>query len=319
LRAIVTGAAGFVGSHLAERLLANGDAVLGVDSLTDYYDVQAKQRNLKTLLRHPLFTFERADLLEADLIKLFRGTDIIFHLAAQPGVRKSWGPSFETYLLKNVLATQRVLESVSTLRTSKLVFASSSSVYGDSESYPTSEMTLPRPVSPYGVTKLAAEALCHLYWKNYGMPTVSVRYFTIYGPRQRPDMAFNRLIRAALDASAFELYGDGTQTRDFTFVSDAVEGTLLAATAGANGGIYNIGGGSRTSLMSVVQTVESLLGKRISLVNLPPQKGDVRDTAADISRAVADLGYAPSIRLEEGLRAQVQWARESQVGKALNG
>jgi nucleoside-diphosphate-sugar epimerase len=315
VRVIVTGVAGFIGSHLAERILGNGDAVLGIDMLTDYYDVHTKQQNLRMLSQHPRFEFEHSDLLRADLVTLLRGADMVFHLAARPGVRKSWGTSFQAYLLNNVLATQRVLESASALRINRVIFASSSSVYGDAETYPTSETISPRPVSPYGVTKLAAEALCYSYWKNHGVPTVSVRYFTVYGPRQRPDMAFNRLINAALNGAAFELYGDGKQTRDFTFVADAVEGTLLAATAGANGGVYNIGGGSRTSLMNVIQTLEGLLGKQISITKMPPQKGDVHDTSADISRATAELGYGPSVRLEEGLTAQVQWARESQLGK----
>ena len=304
MRSVVTGAAGFVGSHLCEHLLSQGDEVVGIDSFTDYYDPSVKERNLQSVLDHDGFTLHRADLLDAPLPELFDGADVIYHLAGQPGVRPSWGADFSTYVSRNVLATQVVLEAARTIELKKLVYASSSSVYGDAESYPTSETLRPQPVSPYGVTKLAAEHLCELYRTGFGLPTVSLRLFTVYGPRQRPDMAFSRLVAAGLSGGLFELYGTGDQTRDFTYVGDVVRAMRSAATSDFTG-VANIGGGSRTSMNEVLDIVASVAGEPL-LRRLPKQRGDVRDTAADTQRAQQGFGYAPQTGLRDGLTRMVE-------------
>jgi UDP-glucose 4-epimerase len=307
---LVTGVAGFIGSTLAERLLQSGHTVVGVDAVTDYYARELKRRNLGELLGRPGFSFHEENLLTADLAARLRGIDIVFHLAAQPGVRKSWGGTFATYLDNNVAATQRLLEAVRSAAVSRFVFASSSSVYGTATDLPVRETTLPQPISPYGVTKLAAEHLCGVYAKAFGVPAVSLRYFTVYGPRQRPDMAFNRFVRAILSGGDIELYGDGEQTRDFTFVSDAVAATVAAAGADlADGGdrVYNVGGGSRVTVNHVIGLLERVTGKRARIVSRPPQPGDARDTYADCSAARADLGYQPAVALDAGLEALVRW------------
>jgi nucleoside-diphosphate-sugar epimerase len=312
MKVVVTGAAGFVGSHLCESLLAAGHDVVGLDCLTDYYDPMYKERNLQGLVGHGRFRLDRLDLLGAPLHECFDGAEVIYHLAGQPGVRPSWGAEFETYVTRNVLATQAVLEAARTLPLRKLVYASSSSVYGDAESYPTSETLCPHPISPYGVTKLAAEHLCELYRTAFGVPTVSLRLFTVYGPRQRPDMAFSRLVSAALDGSVFELFGEGTQTRDFTYVDDVVRGMQSAAHSGFTG-VANIGGGSRTSMNEVIDIVSEFAGEP-TVVRRPVQRGDVRDTAADTSAAFDGFGYVPEVTLREGLRSMV--AAQGQVAAA---
>jgi UDP-glucose 4-epimerase len=307
---LVTGVAGFIGSTLAERLLQSGHTVVGVDAVTDYYARELKRRNLGELLGRPGFSFHEENLLTADLAARLRGIDIVFHLAAQPGVRKSWGGTFATYLDNNVAATQRLLEAVRSAAVSRFVFASSSSVYGTATDLPVRETTLPQPISPYGVTKLAAEHLCGVYAKAFGVPAVSLRYFTVYGPRQRPDMAFNRFVRAILSGGDIELYGDGEQTRDFTFVSDAVAATVAAAGADLDAGgdrVYNVGGGSRVTVNHVIGLLERITGKRARIVSRPPQPGDARDTYADCSAARADLGYQPAVALDAGLEALVRW------------
>ena len=307
---LVTGVAGFIGSTLAEHLLANGDTVLGVDCFTDYYPPAVKERNLATLRRSPGFTFREASLLDADLPALLTNVDSVFHFAAQPGVRKSWGTTFATYAAHNVVATQRLLEAARTVPLRRFVYASSSSIYGDAAELPVRETTLPRPISPYGVTKLAGEHLCGLYARSFAIPTVSLRYFTVYGPRQRPDMAFSRFVRAILQDEALPLYGDGEQTRDFTFVADAVRAARSAARADLSppwGRAYNIGGGSRVSINAIVRLLETMTKKSARIKRLPAQAGDVQHTYADTTAAQAELGYRPEYGLEAGLRAVVDW------------
>jgi len=307
---LVTGVAGFIGSHLAERLLADGHRVIGIDCFTDYYPRAIKEQNLAALRAHAHFTFVEEDLLRADLVSLAgRGVEWVFHLAAQAGVRASWGNSFEIYTQNNILATQRLLEAARNARVSRFVFASSSSIYGDAETLPTREEVTPLPISPYGVTKLACEHLARLYFRHYGVPTVALRYFTVYGPRQRPDMAFHKFIRAALENREIVVYGDGEQTRDFTFVADAVDGTVRAAQYGEAGAVYNLGGGARVSVNAVLHELEAILGKRVMVRYAEPQAGDVRHTSADCTRAARVLGYVPRMSLREGLRAEVEWVR----------
>jgi nucleoside-diphosphate-sugar epimerase len=301
--ALVTGAAGFVGSHLCEALLDHGEQVVAVDCFTDYYGRQAKEENLAPLRGRPGFTFVEADLSVAPVAPLLADVDHVFHIAGQPGVRSSWGPNFVDYLRHNVAATQRLLEACKGRSLGKLVYSSSSSVYGDAESYPTPESLRPQPVSPYGVTKLAAEHLCETYRKSFGVPVVSLRLFSVYGPRQRPDMALSRLVRAALSGEPFEVYGDGRQTRDFTYVADVVRAMRDAATSPWCG-VANIGGGSRTSLNQVLAVVGELCGE-LRVIRRPRAVGDVRDTAADISTAEAAFGYRPRTSLRAGLAAMV--------------
>ena len=307
MKCLVTGAAGFIGSTLAETLLDRGEQVLGLDCFTDYYDISLKRRNLTGLAERPGFSAHEADLTTADLEGLLKGVDVVFHEAAQAGVRASWGDSFHHYTRNNVLATQRLMEACVRAEVERLVFASSSSVYGDCEELPAREDSPLRPISPYGVTKVAVEHLGYLYYKNYGLPTVGLRYFTIYGPRQRPDMAFHRFIRTAFEGRTIEVYGDGYQSRDFTFVSDAVAATLAAAERGRPGTIYNIGGGSRVTIRRVIEILERVMDREISVVYQDRVKGDVRHTAADISRAGADLDYRPGTDLDQGLLAQAFW------------
>ena len=306
---LVTGVAGFVGSHLAERLIADGHAVIGIDCFTDYYARALKERNLVALRREARFQFIEADLVSTDLTEIVRDATLIFHLAGQAGVRASWGKSFDAYTRNNLLATQMVLEAAKQNPPEKIVFASSSSIYGDAETLPTFEDAMPQPVSPYGVTKLACEHLCRLYTRNYNLPIITVRFFTVYGPRQRPDMAFARFIRAARANQEIVVFGDGEQTRDFTFVADTVDGTIRAARAGAPGAIYNLGGGSRVSVNQVLRELEMILEQPVRVRYEAAQAGDARDTAADIRRAQTVLGFAPRGALATGLRAQVEWMR----------
>jgi nucleoside-diphosphate-sugar epimerase len=304
---LVTGAAGFIGSHLLERCRSLGWHVTALDSFTDYYPGALKRENLRGIAEDPGCTLIEGDLLDVDLASILEGVAIVFHLAGQPGVRASWD-EFERYTTLNVNATQRLLfEAASKPSLERLVIASTSSVYGDAETLPTSEDVTPRPVSPYGVTKVAVEHLARIYWRNFGVPTVCLRYFTVYGPRQRPDMAFNRLIGRVLAGQPFEVFGDGNQTRDFTFVADAVSGTIAAGRYGVPGTAYNIGGGSRRSLNSVFETLGVLLGKRVELKYGDRQFGDARNTGADIRRARCDLGFEPSFDFEVGLKAQLEW------------
>ena len=311
MKAFVTGAAGFIGSTLADRLLREGADVIGIDCFVDYYARAIKERNLASALGHPRFRFIESRIQDADLSKLLADRTHVFHAAAQAGVRKSWGRDFTVYTTHNVEATQVLLEACRDRTLEKVVYSSSSSVYGDVVAMPMREDALPQPISPYGVTKLAAEQLCHLYQVNFGVPAVSLRYFTVYGPRQRPDMAFHRFLRAAIDGQPITLYGDGHQTRDFTFVADAVEANLAAATKGVPGHVYNIGGGSRVSVNEVLQVIGKVTGRTPSVRSEGDQKGDMRHTYADTELARTELGFAPRVGLEEGLTAEYRWLSDT--------
>jgi len=311
MRALVTGAAGFIGSTLAEVLLARGATVVGIDCFTDYYPRRNKEANLEGPRAHPAFTFVEAALQDADLPRLLDGVTHVFHLAAQAGVRKSWGRDFRTYTSNNIEATQVLLEAAAARPVERFVYASSSSVYGDHVAIPMREDALPQPVSPYGVSKLAAEQLCYLYYVNHGVPTVSLRYFTVYGPRQRPDMGFHKFLRAAIDGRPISVYGDGEQTRDFTFIADAARATADAATRGVAGRVYNIGGGARVSLNHVFELIADIAGRPLDLRREAPQKGDMRDTYADTTLARTDLGFAPTATLRDGLAAEYHWLSTS--------
>jgi UDP-glucose 4-epimerase len=307
LRALVTGAAGFIGSHVSEALLARGADVVGLDCFTDYYAREIKEGNLAALRQGRKFRFVEAALQTVPLDALLDGVTHVYHLAAQAGVRKSWGDDFRVYTSHNVDSTQRLLEAVKDLKLHRFVYASSSSVYGDGVPIPMREDAYLQPLSPYGVTKLAAEHLCNLYHANYGVPSVSLRFFTVYGPRQRPDMAFHRFIRAAFEGKPITLYGDGGQTRDFTYIADIVAANLAAGDQGHPGGVYNIGGGSRVSVLEVLELVGRLTGRPLQVHREASQKGDMRDTFADTTRARADLGFHPRFTLESGLTEECAW------------
>jgi nucleoside-diphosphate-sugar epimerase len=311
MRALVTGVAGFIGSTLAERLVADGADVVGIDCFTDYYPRAVKERNLSALAAGPRFRFVESRIQDADLERLLDDRSHVFHLAAQAGVRKSWGKDFAVYTVNNIEATQLLLEAACARRQlERFVYASSSSVYGDDVAIPMREDARPQPVSPYGVSKLAAEQLCYLYFVNHQVPTVSLRYFTVYGPRQRPDMGFHQFLRATIEGQPIALFGDGEQTRDFTFVHDAVSATIAAATMGVPGRVYNIGGGSRVSVNQVLDMIGRVSGRRPIVKAVEAQKGDMRHTYADTTLARADLKFAPRVTLEQGLAAEYQWLAE---------
>ena len=318
MKAVVTGAAGFIGSHLSERLLADGHDVVGIDCFTDYYRRARKEQNLEVARSHRNFSFEELDLVDADLTAALEGADVVYHLAGQPGVRPSWGHQFDRYVRDNIIATQRLLEHLKESSLKRLVFAGSSSVYGDAEAFPTRESALPRPVSPYGVTKLAAEHLANLYTRNFGIPAVSVRYFTVYGPRQRPDMAFARFMRALADGEPIEVYGDGEQTREFTYVSDAVEGTIKAASSDVVGMTFNLGGGSRVTLNKVLATLEEISKVEVRRQQLPSAPGDPRHTGASINLARERLGWEPRVSLRDGLTKQWGWYQDTRSGMSAS-
>lgn len=313
-RILVTGAAGFIGATLSEKLLAEGHEVIGLDGFDEYYDPAQKRSNLQNLLKQKSFTFREEDILKADLPKILGQVEGVFHLAARPGVRASWGKNFEIYLRQNVLATQALLEESKGKKLKKFVYASSSSVYGDCKQLPVTESGLPQPISPYGVSKLAAEHLVYLYWKNYGLPTVSLRYFTVYGPRQRPDMAFHRFLKNAHLGQPIQVFGTGEQSRDFTFVSDAVQATYNALGAATTGQVFNVGGGHRASVKEVLSQVANLVkkeaGREIKVEYLPAQPGDVGHTWADTSAAKKKLSFEPRTDLYVGLKAEYDWVRE---------
>jgi UDP-glucose 4-epimerase len=308
---IVTGAAGFIGSHLAETLLRQGEEVIGIDEFNDYYDPTFKRKNVANLQVFPNFSLIEGDIQFLDWQALLKDVEVIYHQAAQAGVRASWGKGFRAYTERNINATQVLLEAAKDANNLKsLVYASTSSIYGDAETLPTHEGIAPRPVSPYGITKLAAERLCGLYHKNFGVPFVSLRYFTVYGPRQRPDMAFHKFFKAVLQDEAIPVYGDGQQTRDFTFVSDAVAANLAAATVPqAVGEIFNIGGGSRVVLAEVLDTMAEIVGKPIKRNHIEKAMGDARHTAADVSKAREILKYQPQVSLREGLTQEWHWVK----------
>jgi UDP-glucose 4-epimerase len=307
MKAVVTGAAGFIGSHMSAALLDAGASVTGIDCFADYYARPLKEANLATMKGRPGFSFVEGALQELDLATILTGATHVFHLAGQAGVRKSWGGDFDVYIRDNILATQRLLESMARMPIQKYVYSSSSSVYGNDVPLPMREDTYLKPLSPYGVTKLAGEHLGHLYFANHRVPTVSLRYFTVYGPRQRPDMAFHRFLTAARDGKSITVYGDGEQTRDFTFVSDIVAANLAAATLGQPGSVYNIGGGSRVTLNHVLELMQKVTGKTVAIQREPEQKGDMRHTYADTSAARRDLDFTPRVSLESGLAQQYQW------------
>lgn len=314
---VVTGCAGFIGSTVTEALLALGCRVTGVDCLTDYYDVALKHENMAGFRDHERFQWVREDLQELDAVALLAGKTACFHLAAQAGVRASWGAYFNEYLGRNVMATQRLLEACChpSVRESlvRLVYSSSSSVYGDQPHLPVTEEALPQPRSPYGVTKMAAEHLCVLYSMNFAVPTSSLRYFTVFGPRQRPDMAFRKYIEAALSGRTFEVYGDGSQTRDFTYVGDAVRSNLLAVSCEAKSEVFNTGGGARMVFSDTLEILQRLLQERVpglqaSVTYQETALGDVKDTFADRTHVEATIGYEPTITFAEGLAREVDWA-----------
>jgi UDP-glucose 4-epimerase len=307
VKTLVTGAAGFIGSHLVERLLADGHSVVGVDNFLDNYPRQFKEQNLAVFARHPRFKLIGSDLLQADVKALLSDVELVFHLAAQPGVRSSWGKEFRRYTENNIMATQFMLEGAKDLKLKKFVYASTSSVYGDTEDLPMREDGSTRPISPYGATKLAAEHLCYLYYKAYGVPTVALRFFTVYGPRQRPDMFFHIFMRALRRGDEVPLFDDGEQTRDFTFCSDIVDGIMGAAEYPGQGEVFNLGGGSEVSLLKAIAVAQSVSGVSAKLKRFDRQKGDVRHTSARIDQARAKLNYSPKVGLEDGLRAQWQW------------
>jgi UDP-glucuronate 4-epimerase len=310
MRALVTGVAGFIGSTLAEHLIARQHEVIGIDALTASYDPTIKRRNLAVLLEESVFRFVEADLVTVGLRELLDGVDVVFHVAALPGVRGSWGDSFPEYEHANVSATQRLLEACREAPLRRFVYSSSSSVYGLAPQFPVRESDLPRPLSPYGVTKLAADHLCQLYGVNFGTPTVSLRYFSVYGPRQRPDMAISRIIEACLSGGEFRLLGTGEQRRDFTFVDDVVRANILAADADVEPGtILNVGTGVSTSLNRVVEHVESIVGRVVRRRGEMEAFGDPERTEGAPTRAAELLGWKPEVALEAGIRAQVEWRR----------
>lgn len=305
---LVTGVAGFIGSHLAERLLAEGHEVCGIDNFIDYYPRQIKENNLRVIQSSPRFAFVEGDLLTMDLSPYCDRVDWIFHQAAQPGVRTSWRHNdFTHYTECNVLVTHRLLELALHKDIKRFIYASSSSVYGDVSVLPLTESTLPRPFSPYGVTKLAAEHLCKLYYENFKLATVSLRYFTVYGPRQRPDMAFHRFCKAIIEQQPICIYGNGEQTRDFTYVSDVVEANLLAATSErAIGKVLNISSGTRASLHEVIHLLQEISGLPVAVTFGRKSHGDVQHTCASTTRAEQILGYQPLVCLREGLLKEFQ-------------
>jgi UDP-glucose 4-epimerase len=309
MKVVVTGVAGFIGSHVAESLADDGHEVTGVDCFTDYYPRPAKEANLERLRDHSAFRLVEERLQDAHLARLLDGAAHVYHLAAQAGVRASWGREFACYTDHNVLATQRLLEAAVAAGRPTVVYASSSSVYGDSPQLPFREDGPCQPVSPYGVTKLAAEHLAVLYHRNHGLPTVSLRFFTVYGPRQRPDMAFHRFLMAARDGAELPVFGDGTQTRDFTFVSDIVAAVRAAPLSGRPGSVYNVGGGERLALNEVLRLIETVTARPLRIQRQENQKGDMRDTFADTAAARRDLGFRSRVPLAEGLAREWDWIR----------
>lgn len=310
-KALVTGCAGFIGSHVAESLVDRGFFVYGIDCFSDYYPKELKISNLQFLLPRETFDFSESDI---NTIDSFPEVDFVFHLAAQAGVRQSWGKEFHNYSRQNIEATQRLLEGYTEKNLQKFVYASSSSIYGDA-ALPMTETATPAPISPYGVTKLAGEHLCNLYWKTYRLPAISLRFFTVYGPRQRPDMAISKFTKAITRGEPITIYGDGTQTRDFTYVSDIVDANILAATKGDPGRVYNVGGGNRISVLDLVTLLGKICNISPTLNFFPIQKGDVPDTLADTSRIREDLGWNPKTAIKDGLEAYVHWAMNQASGQ----
>ena len=309
-RALVTGCAGFIGSHLTESLLRDGIEVVGVDCFNANYGRAQKLDNLRHALDWNAFEFVPLDLATGDLVDLVGEVDVVFHLAAEPGVRSSWGTRFQRYVTNNIMATQQLLRALKEVPGRRLVYASSSSIYGQAESLPTREDAPAAPRSPYGLTKLTGEHLCNVYHANHGLEVASLRYFTVFGPRQRPDMAFNIFCRAALNDDEIHIYGDGHQTRDFTFVADVVAATRATATAAIDsGGAYNIGGGLRGSLRDILGAIEQLAGRPLKVTFDEEMPGDVRNTGAETSKAREHLGFAPATSLQAGITAEFEWLK----------
>ena len=308
---IVTGVGGFIGSHLAETLLNQGDKVIGIDEFNDYYNPTLKRQNISQFQNHPGFQLIENNIQSLNWSELLVDVDVVYHQAAQAGVRPSWGKGFLDYTERNINATQIILEAaIDAPNLKRLVYASTSSIYGDAETFPTPETVCPQPVSPYGITKLAAERLGKLYHQNFGVPCVYLRYFTVYGPRQRPDMAFHKFFKWILQDQPISIYGDGQQTRDFTFIGDAVAANLLAAIVpSAIGEIFNIGGGSRVVLAEVINIMEGIVGRPIKKNFVEKARGDARHTSADVSKAETILGYQPQVSLTEGLRQEWEWMK----------
>lgn len=307
---LVTGAAGFIGSHLCETLLDRGDEVLGIDCFTDYYPRPIKERNLHALRGRSGFRFLEVDLNSADLPTLLQGKAIVYHLAAQAGVRASWGQDFSNYIRLNIEATQKLLEAMKNASGTRLVFASSSSVYGKTTQLPTPENIVLSPNSPYGATKVTGEHLCALYAENWGLDYAALRYFTVFGPRQRPDMGFNKFIRAILEDRPVDVYGDGSQSRDCTFVADIVDATIRAGETKTKSRVFNVGGGTRRPLKDVLNLLQEYLSKKAKIRYTTKERGDVDHSHADIRRAQEEFGYTPRTSLEEGLRREALWLAE---------
>ena len=307
MKTLITGCAGFIGSHLTERLLKSGCEVIGIDSFSNYYDRELKEKNLVVSLDNDKFTFIEKDLLEMDE---YPDVDFVYHMAAQAGVRDSWGDNFSSYTSNNIEVTWKLLEFYKDLDIKKFVYSSSSSVYGDVE-LPMNEKSRLKPVSPYGVTKLAAENLCYLYWKNYNIPTISLRYFTVYGPRQRPDMAINKFFRSILNGDEIIVYGDGEQRRDFTFVDDAVNAISMSAQSRVVGDVFNVGGGSTISVNRLINEIVEITGKKARIRYIAKQKGDVTNTEASLEKIESILGWKPKISIKAGLKKYMEWYKNN--------
>lgn len=310
MKCLITGVAGFIGSHLCDVLLNKGYDIIGIDCFTDYYPREIKVKNLQNAISHPSFKLIEKNILDIDLTVILENVDYIFHHAAQAGVRASWGQNFSIYTQNNIMATQYLLEACKEMKIKRFIYASSSSVYGNTKELPMREDSLLYPLSPYGVSKLAAEHLCNLYWTNYGIPVVSLRYFTVFGPRQRPDMAFYKFIKAIKDGVKLNIYGDGNQTRDFTYISDIIDANISAMESDCNGEVMNIGGGARVSLLAVLDMIEEIMGDKVKRDYLPFYKGDMMHTYASIDKASKVLNYTPKIKIYQGLKEEILWILE---------
>ena len=310
--AIVTGAAGFIGSHLAEKLLEKKFRVIGIDCFTDYYSQDIKRNNLNECLKNENFILLEEDLMHMDLIPIFNKSQILFHEAAQPGVRESWGKEFDTYVKDNILVTQRILECAKKTKSfEKIILASSSSIYGDQEGKMSEEKTIPKPISPYGATKLASENLGYLYAKNYNLPVISLRYFTVYGPRQRPDMAFTKFIKAILKQEKINVYGDGNQTRDFTYIDDVVDANISCINVDITGEVINVGGGHIISINDVIKTIQKISEFEFKVTYIEKQRGDVEHTEAETSKVKKLLNFYPKVPIDTGLRKQIDYLKNN--------
>ncbi|MFC2167153.1 NAD-dependent epimerase/dehydratase family protein, partial [Acidobacteriota bacterium] len=310
MNCLVTGVAGFIGSHLCQRLLKEGFSVIGIDSFNDYYSRWIKDKNILPIKNHGQFQLISDNLNNIELRSLLKDVDYIFHIAAQAGVRPSWGKNFSVYTENNISATQKLLEAAKDSNIKKLIYASSSSVYGLCPELPMSESSPLLPFSPYGVTKLAAENLCQLYFKNFNVPSVSLRYFTVYGPGQRPDMAFHIFLKSIHENKPIPLYGDGKQTRDFTYIDDIIDANVLSMDKGKAGEIYNVGGGNQREMNAIFPVLENITGKKVLIQHFDQQRGDVFHTYADIDKAKKDLEFSPKIPLEEGLNHEWEWIQK---------